>query len=270
MRVGVTQQLARRFGRRVRRDRLEDRIVLGERRLLVLAVDGRGRAEDELPHAARAREFEQVDRAVDVGLGVERRLRERGPDARARRQMHDHVNRLFAERACERRAVADVRLDESERCAPHVRLDVRALDGRIVEVVEVVHDRHAPSALAKQPLDQMRADKTRAARDKDVSHGRAFSIQRSAISFELRREVRRFYVNGSERVYKAMRRSSVRSGMFIARARPLSLSSPGGATDIYTAAPHGAWRLRRTRRATNISPLTGLFRHALRSLPAKS
>ncbi len=39
-------------------------------------------------------------------------------------------------------------------------------------------------------------------------------------------------VHFSERVYKAMRRSSVRSGMFIARAS-LSLPSPGGATDIY-------------------------------------
>src|SRR5918912_393764 len=66
VRVGVAEQLARGLRRRVRADRPVDGVVLRERDFLVLAVDGRGRAEDELPHPVLARQLQKVERARDV------------------------------------------------------------------------------------------------------------------------------------------------------------------------------------------------------------
>src|SRR2546423_13974304 len=113
MRVCVAQHLARRFGRRVRADGFEYGIVFREWNFLVLAVDRRRRAEDELTDVVLAREFEKVERAVDVRLCVEHRLCERRAHAGARGEVNDEVEARLGENPFERGAVAYVRLEET-------------------------------------------------------------------------------------------------------------------------------------------------------------
>src|ERR1043165_185179 len=144
VRVGVAEQLARRLRRRVRADGPAHGVVLGKRNLLVLAVDGGRRAEDELADIVRARKLKQVERAPDVRLGVEQRFDERRAHARARGEVNDAVKRRLAGDRFQRVAVAHVRLGETEVLAREVRRDVAALDRRVVEVVEVVNHVDAP------------------------------------------------------------------------------------------------------------------------------
>src|ERR1043166_6021728 len=132
---------------------------------LALAVNGRRRAEDELTDAARARKLKQVERAADVRLGVEHRLGERRAHARARGEVDDAVEGVRVEDGFERGAVADVGLVEAEGFAREGGRDGAALERRVVEVVEVVNHVDAPAPPAEQPLDEVRADEARAARD---------------------------------------------------------------------------------------------------------
>jgi hypothetical protein len=48
--------------------------------------------------------------------------------------------------------------------------DILALDRRLVEIIEVINDRHLPTAFGKHMVDEMRADETSAAGDQDASH----------------------------------------------------------------------------------------------------
>src|SRR5947209_19408470 len=89
--------------------------------------------------------------------------------------MNDYIKPRLFEDSSERVAVAYVGLVQFEVFAREVRRDVAALDGGVVEVVEVVNDLYAPAALTEQTPDQMRADEPRAARDENVSH-KQFSV----------------------------------------------------------------------------------------------
>src|SRR5712664_2687864 len=74
MRIRMTEQLAGRFRRGVRRNRVRDRVVLTEWDLCVQAVNGGRRTENKLSHAVCAGQLEQVQRAVDICLDVKPRL----------------------------------------------------------------------------------------------------------------------------------------------------------------------------------------------------
>ena len=91
MAVDVTRRFAGDLGRGIRRDRLADEIVFAKRHSRVDAIDRAGRAEDELPHTAAPRRFQQRVGAAHVGRFVSQRVSKRRADAGARRQMHDGV-----------------------------------------------------------------------------------------------------------------------------------------------------------------------------------
>ena len=95
--------------------------------------------------------------------------------------MHDHREWRLCKHARERGTVAYVRFDELKVFALEVRRDVCALERRLVEIVEIIHDRHAPTPFGEQTLTQMRPDEARAAGDEYVS----FIHQKSAECFDI-------------------------------------------------------------------------------------
>src|SRR5947209_17390705 len=102
-----------------------------------------------------ARKLKQVERARNVCLRIEYRLGERRSHARTSSKVDDDIKLRLFEYPSERNAVAYVCLVEFELFAPHVRRDVAALDGGVVEVVEVVNHMDTPATLAEQTPDQV-------------------------------------------------------------------------------------------------------------------
>src|ERR1051326_3161730 len=117
-----------------------------------------------------SRELEQIDGAVNIRLYVEPRLFQRRPHARARCQMHDAIKGRFSECSFQRRVVPDVGVNQFVIWTLKVLANVVAFDRGRVEIVEIIDDGDPPIAFAEKPIDKMRADKSRAACDQDVSH----------------------------------------------------------------------------------------------------
>ena len=168
---GEQQELARALGRRVGRQRLEAGIGLLERRLTVEPIDRRRRREDEPRAAGGARGVDDPLGADQVHVGVARRLGQRRPHARQRRQVDHHVGAGLPERARQRRRVANVPLDERERRNRPEPRQVLFLGRPRIERIEVV-DAHDLVAARAEALAQMRADEPGRAGDQD-SHGGA-------------------------------------------------------------------------------------------------
>jgi hypothetical protein len=76
------------------------------------------------------------------------------------------VEGLRSEGSAYKRGVADVALGKSVTVVLKVRGDVVALDGRIVEVVEIVNNRN-PLAGRQKTINQMRSNKPGPAGDQD-------------------------------------------------------------------------------------------------------
>jgi hypothetical protein len=142
-----------------------DRRALVERQLLALAlaVDRPAGGDEDDPVALRrARRPEHVGGAADVDRGVEGRVLERLADVDLGGQVEDGLGPTLGGQRAQRRGVADVELDQlgARRQRP---LEVDQASGR-----EVVDDRHLVPA-RQQSVDQIRADKSRAAGDQ-ASH----------------------------------------------------------------------------------------------------
>ena len=154
--------------------------LLGERHLLVDAVDRGGGAEDEICRSVSARRFEQAERPDAVDVLVEHRLSETGTDAGAGGQVDDGVEAAVGEEPVHQRLVADVPLDQAPVVPPGELRDVGALARGVVEVVEVVEHRH-PIAPRQEPPGEVRADEAGAAGDEDVlTHTRCGRAYRSS------------------------------------------------------------------------------------------
>ncbi len=134
------EQLAGPLGRRVGRDRLVDGVVLGERHLLVDPVDGGGGGEDEVRRAVPSRRLEQAQGPDAVDLFVEDRLGEARPHAGPGGEVDHGVEAARGEQAVDQRGVADVALDQPPVVALRELGGVGALQGGVVEVVEIVED----------------------------------------------------------------------------------------------------------------------------------
>ncbi len=119
----------------------------------VVAVDRRRRPEQERRNAVAPAGVEQRRGPVEVHRRVQLGLGDRRPHAGSRGQVHARRRpRVGAQRAVERRGVADVGLDQAGTAdGLRRRRDVPALDRRIVERVEVVERRRRrrPSARSR-------------------------------------------------------------------------------------------------------------------------
>src|SRR6266542_3238787 len=157
-------QLGSPFRRRVRGDGTGDGIFFGERQPGVDAIDGGRGSEEEPGFPPHYRRLEQAQRADDVDVFVKDRLRERRPHAGPRRQVQDGIERFLFEEPLEQGAVPDISFDQPVGPISRVGSDVAALEGRIVEVVEIVQYDN-PVTLCQAPVRQVRADEARAPRD---------------------------------------------------------------------------------------------------------
>jgi hypothetical protein len=155
MRIRVTKKFTCGFSRRVRRDWLPNRIVFTEGHLGVDAVNGRRRTKDKLADAVLAREFEEINRAVDIGFSVELGLAERRAHTRARGQVHDTVEASLFEELVECGAIANVCLGELVTLVFEVFANVLTFDLWFVEVVEVVNNSDLVNVRTQQPIYKM-------------------------------------------------------------------------------------------------------------------
>ena len=91
--------------------------------------------------ATRSGQFEQIQRAIDVCLGVQPWLAQRGSHAGAGREMNDAV-KSFRQGTFKRFRVANIGFDNFKVGILRVGADVVALDRRIVKIIKVIDDRH--------------------------------------------------------------------------------------------------------------------------------
>src|SRR5439155_12044032 len=114
VRIRVRHQLVRFFCRGIKRQRMIDIVVLGERLLTVRAVDGARRCEDEMLDAVITAALEDVEESVDVARGVRVRIDERVTDARLRGEMNDAFRFELVEEPRRRVAIGEIDFLESK------------------------------------------------------------------------------------------------------------------------------------------------------------
>ena len=136
----MRQQLPGALRSRVGRNGLPHRVVLGEGHLVVVAVDGRGRAVDEGVDVELLRNLQHRLGPAHVRLLVGHRRLDRRADARPRREVHDRVHVPSVQGLQDRVRVADVRLDERERLSGEI-INPLLLDRAGIEGIEVVYGR---------------------------------------------------------------------------------------------------------------------------------
>src|SRR5262249_40592330 len=91
MRESRTEKFASNFRRRVWAERLTEMFCLGKWDLLRRAVNRRARCEDESLNSARARGFEQIQRAGDIRLVIKPRLFNRWSNTGAGGEMENRA-----------------------------------------------------------------------------------------------------------------------------------------------------------------------------------
>ncbi len=162
LRVGGGHQLVGLLGGGVERHRRVDAVLLGERHLLVAAVDRAGAGIHEVLDRVVAAGLEYVEEADEVALKVCARVLDGVAHARLGGEVHHDVEAVLREKALDEGGVAQVAANEGEaavRVGLGQHAQARVLDAGVVVTVEVVEaDDHVIGHL-EQLLDEERADK---------------------------------------------------------------------------------------------------------------
>lgn len=149
------------LGGGVERHRRVHAVLLGERHLLVAAVDRTGARVDEVLDRVVAAGLEHVEEAHEVALEVGARVLDGVADARLGGEVHHDVETVLREQALDKGGVAEVAAHEGE-AAVCVSLgqhaQTRVLDAGVVVAVEVVEADDGVIGLLEQFLDEERAD----------------------------------------------------------------------------------------------------------------
>lgn len=160
--VGGRHQLVGLLGGGVERHRRVHAVLLGERHLLVAAVDRAGAGIHEVLDRVVAAGLEYVEEADEVALEVCARVLDGVAHARLGGEVHNDVEAVLSEQALDEGGVAQVAAHEGEaavRVGFGKHAQARVLDAGVVVAVEVVEaDDHVIGHL-KQLLDEERADK---------------------------------------------------------------------------------------------------------------
>ena len=98
----------------VERHRGVDAVFLGERHLLVAAVDRAGAGVDQVLHWVMAAGLEHVEKSDEVALEVGARVLDGVADARLGGEVHHDVEAILSEQALDEGGVAQVAADEGE------------------------------------------------------------------------------------------------------------------------------------------------------------
>src|SRR5438093_6402687 len=140
--------------------------VLRERLPRVQTVDrARGRKDQVLDSVVAATlqdVLEAEDVGVDVGVGVFHRVAHAG----LRREMHDALWFVLAEKVLDGIGIADVSMDEREGARLSKLVEPRFLEPRVVIRIEVV-DADDGLAAVEQPLRSVKANEAGRAGDED-------------------------------------------------------------------------------------------------------
>lgn len=145
----------------VERHRRVHAVLLGERHLLVAAVDRAGAGVDQVLDRVVAAGLEHVEEADEVALEVGARVLDGVADARLGSEVHHYIEAVLGEQALDEGGVAQVAAHEGE-AAVRVSLGQHAqagvLDAGVVIAVEVVEANDGIIGLLKQLLDEERTD----------------------------------------------------------------------------------------------------------------
>uniref|UniRef100_A0A804QEG5 Uncharacterized protein n=1 Tax=Zea mays TaxID=4577 RepID=A0A804QEG5_MAIZE len=168
--VGVRDGLAGLLGGRVQRRRAVGAVVLGEGRVGVEPVHGRGRGPDDrrLRVGVLGRHLQDADEPGHVGRHVRLRRLHGVPHPGLRGQVQHVRERRHVEEPLQQRGVVDVGVEHQDAAAGQQRL-ARALQRRVVVGVEVVE---AQDAVAAGPQRE-RAVRAHEARGAGDQHGDA-------------------------------------------------------------------------------------------------
>lgn len=171
--VGGGHELVGLLGGGVERHRRVDSVLLGERHLLVAAVDRAGAGVDEVLDRVVAACLEHVEEAHEVALEVSARVLDGVADARLRREVHNDVEAVLREQALDESGVAQVTANEGKAAVcvglgQHAK--ARVLNTGVVVAVEVVEADDGVIGRFEQLLRQKRPDEASGAGDKHFSH----------------------------------------------------------------------------------------------------
>lgn len=159
--VGGGHELVGLLGGGVERDRRVDAVLLGERNLLVAAVDRAGAGVDEVPDRVVAAGLEHVEEADEVALEVGTRILDGVAHARLGGEVHHDVEAVLGEQALDEGGIAQVAAHEGE-AAVGVGLgqhaQARVLDAGVVIAVKVVEADDCVIGLLEQLLDEEGTD----------------------------------------------------------------------------------------------------------------
>ena len=178
--VRQRQQICARLGAAVRRARAQ-RAVLGkpdagciQRQVAVHLVGGHLM---EMRDAVRQTGVHQRRRAENVGAQKDLRLDNRAVDMRLGRKIDHHIGAFRREQAVDRRAVADVR-----PVKPEMGVRQRARQrGQIARIGQAVRAHNAVRRMVRQQIiDEIRADKSRAAGNHNRSHAHSLFFPASS------------------------------------------------------------------------------------------
>lgn len=139
--VGGRHELVGLLGGGVERHRRVDAVLLGERHLLVAAVDRAGAGVDQVLHRVVAAGLEHVEEAHEVALQVCARVLDGVADARLGGEVHHDIEAVLSEQTLDEGGVAQVAAHEGEAAVcvglgKHAQ--ARVLDAGVVVAVEVV------------------------------------------------------------------------------------------------------------------------------------
>lgn len=160
--IGSGHELVGLLGGGVERHRRVHAVLLGERHLLVAAVDRAGARVDEVLDRVMAARLEHVEESDEVALEVGARVLDGVAYARLGGEVHHDVEAVLGEQALDEGSVAQVAAHEGEATVcvglgQHAQAGV--LDTGVVVAVEVVETDDNVIGLLEQLLDEERADK---------------------------------------------------------------------------------------------------------------
>ena len=159
--VGGGHELIGLLGGGVERHRRVHAVLLGERHLLVAAVDRAGAGVDEVLDRVVAAGLEHVEETDEVALEVGTRILDGVAHARLGGEVHHDVEAVLGEQALDEGGIAQVAAHEGE-AAVGVGLgqhaQARVLDAGVVIAVEVVEADDNVIGLLEQLLDEEGTD----------------------------------------------------------------------------------------------------------------
>ena len=170
--VGGDHELVGLLGGGVERHRRVDAVLLGERHLLVAAVDRAGAGVDQVLHGVMATGLEDVEEAYKITFQVGTRVLDGVADSRLSCEVYHDVKAVLCEQALDEGGVTKISAHEGEAAlgiglGQHAQ--TRVLDAGVVVAVEVVETDDHVIGLLEKLFDEERTDEAGGTRHEHFS-----------------------------------------------------------------------------------------------------